>query len=111
MIVIRTSLPRTFFRVWSVSIWPFIFIAPDRATDTALIAHEKVHGAEQLRQLVVIWWLRYLLSSSFRLAAELRAYKVQISLGGCTVEQAAFWIANIYRLDITADKVKELLLK
>lgn len=65
-----------------------------------LIAHEEVHLKEQARWLVVPWWIAYLLSPKFRLAAEVRAHRVQIDMGGCTPEQAARWLATNYRLRI-----------
>jgi hypothetical protein len=73
------------------SAWPFI-IVKDKA-DKVLIAHEMVHYKEQA-WITPIWLLRYWLSKSFRLQAEVRAYRVTIALGGMTIEQAALWLCN-----------------
>lgn len=72
-----------------VTVWPFIFVVDKN--DTSLIAHEMVHYREQA-WISPIWFLRYWLSKSFRVAAEVRAYKVSVSSGGMTVEQAASWL-------------------
>jgi uncharacterized membrane protein len=108
MILVETSLPKLFSAA-ALTIWPFVFITTEAAKDTALIAHENVHYKEQIKYLVVFWWIAYLLSKSFRQKAEVRAYKVQISLGGLTVDQAAYYLSTIYKLGITRDQAVKLL--
>ena len=73
----------------AVTVWPFILVRPGSAGDKALIEHELVHYREQARVLTIPWLLRYWLSKSFRLNAEVRGYKRQIELGGITVSRAA----------------------
>ena len=82
----------------AVTIWPFIFVRPEHRNDTALIEHERVHYREQA-WLAPLWWLRYLLSKKFRLAAEVRAYRRQIEVGDITVEGASNMLLK-YRLGI-----------
>lgn len=104
MIVSTRFIPRGFS---AVTIWPFIFVRPEHRRDKALIEHELVHYREQ-RWITPIWIARYLLSRSFRQAAEVRAYRRQIELGGITQEQAAQMLTH-YRLGITFDQAREAL--
>jgi hypothetical protein len=97
--IIKSQLP-ALFKAWGLTIWPFIIIVPEQIDNLPLIAHEEVHLKEQARWLVIPWWVAYLLSPKFRLAAEVRAHRVQIDMGGCTPEQAARWLATNYRLRI-----------
>jgi hypothetical protein len=97
--LIKSRLP-ALFNAWGLTIWPIIFIVPKQIKNLPLIAHEKVHLKEQARWLVIPWWIAYLLSRKFRLAAEVRAHRVQIDMGGCTPEQAARWLATNYWLGI-----------
>ena len=84
-----------------------IFVLPDQAKNIGLIEHELVHYREQA-WIAPLWWLRYALSKSFRLAAEVRAYKRQIEVGGITRLTAAVMLLN-YGLGITLEEAfKEL---
>lgn len=108
MILVETSLPKLFGAA-ALTVWPFVFITPACAQDTALIAHENVHYKEQIKYLVVFWWIAYLLNKTFRQNAEVRAYKVQLGLGGLTVDQAAHYLSTIYWLGITQEQAVKLL--
>lgn len=72
----------------AITAWPFIFIRPEHKNDQALIAHEMVHY-ESMAWVTPFWWLFYVLSKSFRWNQEVKAYRVQIALGGITAPQAA----------------------
>lgn len=104
MIVTTNFVPHGFD---ALTLWPFVFVRPERADDAPLMAHEMVHYREQAWRTPV-WVLRYLLSRRFRLAAEVRAYKVQIALGGITPDGAADMLLR-YDLDITNDQALEAL--
>lgn len=106
--IVKSKLPKL-FNAWGLTVAPFIFIAPEQADNKPLIAHEMVHYREQLKWLVLPWWIAYLISRKFRLNAEVRAYKVQVAQGGCTVEQAAYWLSSNYRLGISQREAEELL--
>lgn len=99
MIVTTEWVPHGFD---AITCWPFIFVRPAQRDNAALIEHELVHYREQ--RWITPWWvLRYLLSRKFRLAAEVRAYRRQIELGGITQDQAAQMLTH-YRLGITVDQ-------
>ena len=84
--IIRTNfVPHGFD---ALTLWPFILVRPQQAENFPLIAHEMVHYREQA-WITPFWIARYLLSKKFRFDAEVRAYRIQISLGGITVMQAA----------------------
>ena len=72
----------------ALTMWPFIFVRPEYKDDKALIAHELVHY-DSMAWVTPFWWLRYILSKSFRWAQEVKAYKVQIAMSGITAPQAA----------------------
>ena len=100
MIIKTTLVPKGF---QAITAWPFIFIT---VLDYGLIEHEMVHYREQA-WIAPVWWLRYLLSKSFRQAAEVRAYTRQIEVGGITRLSAAAMMLN-YKLDLTLTDALEL---
>lgn len=87
------------------TVYPFIFVRPEKAEDTALIAHELVHYQEQRKSLVLPWLVLYLLWPMFRLKAEVRAYQRQIALGGIGIQEAAKMLES-YRLNITQEEAE-----
>ena len=99
--IIKTKLIPDPFQ--AITIWPFILTKVD---DRGLIEHEMVHYREQA-WVAPVWWLRYLLSKSFRQAAEVRAYTRQIEVGGITRLSAAAMMLN-YKLDLTLTDALEL---
>jgi hypothetical protein len=85
MVIYTTKfIPKAFD---GITIWPFILM---RMKDDALLAHEMVHYKEQA-WIAPIWWIRYALDRKFRVAAEARAYKVQMA-AGMSIYQAARWL-------------------
>jgi len=46
MIVLVTRATRL-IRAGAVTVWPFMFIHPDRASDVLLLSHEEIHGNQQ----------------------------------------------------------------
>lgn len=104
MIIQTKGIPKNFA---AMTLWPFIFIRPERHNDESLIAHEMIHYREQAWSTP--WWvMRYLLSKQFRLAAEVRAYKVQIESGGIPPEEAGSMLMK-YRLGITYEQALKAL--
>ena len=103
--IIKTTLIKKPFQ--AISIGPVILVLPDQADNAGLIEHEMVHYREQA-WIAPLWWLRYVLSKSFRLAAEVRAYKRQIKVGGISRLTAAAMLLN-YGLDITLEQALQLL--
>lgn len=104
MIICTCLIPAGFS---AMTVWPFIFMRPECRLDTALIEHELVHYREQ--RWITPWWIAcYLLSRKFRLAAEVRAYRRQIALGGITHAQAAQMLMQ-YRLGITLAEAEQSL--
>jgi hypothetical protein len=103
--IIKTTLIKKPFQ--AISIWPVILVLPDQANNVGLIEHEMVHYREQA-WIAPLWWLRYALSKSFRLEAEVRAYKRQIEVGGISRLTAAAMLLN-YGLDITLEQALQLL--
>ena len=99
--IIKTKLIPDPFQ--AITIWPFILTKVD---NRGLIEHEMVHYREQA-WIAPVWWLRYLLSKSFRQAAEVRAYTRQIEVGGITRLSAAAMMLN-YKLDLTLTNALEL---
>jgi hypothetical protein len=134
MIIATNFVPAGFD---AITLWPVILVRPGQRGNIPLIEHELVHYREQAPSwlctvaligiclgagLPIYWWLiplsimanpavwglRYLLSKKFRLAAEVRAYRRQIELGGITAGQAAQMLTR-YRLGITLAQAQEAL--
>jgi len=104
VIISTRFIPRGFA---AMTVWPLILVRPECRHDNALIEHELVHYREQA--WITPWWMvRYLLSKKFRLAAEIRAYRVQIALDGITHAAAAHMLTQ-YRLGITFTEALEAL--
>ena len=107
MIIKTLLVPRKFD---ALTIYPCIFMRPESALNTPLIAHEMVHYREQKDAWVIPWLLRYAFSKPFRLYAEIRGYKAQIAAGGITVDQAVELLKQYgfnlpderYRMELTA---------
>ena len=104
--IIKTSLVPSGFD--AVTVFPFIFIRPEKATNTALIAHELVHYQEQKSAWVIPWLLRYALSRKFRFCAEIRGYRAQIASGGITVDEAIRMLGQ-YGFELSDDQYREQL--
>ncbi|MDB5742418.1 MAG: hypothetical protein JWR68_733 [Polaromonas sp.] len=104
MIISTHLVPKGFS---ACALWPFILVRPEHRHNDALIAHELVHYREQA-WIMPAWVLLYLVSRRFRLAAEVRAYRRQIALGGVTREQAAHALLS-YSLGISYGKAMQAL--
>jgi hypothetical protein len=77
-----------------------VVVRPLHAKNRGLIAHECVH-AERIAEVGAIKWrLKYLLSRSFRLDEEARAYAVHASINGA-LESYATYLRNDYMLGIS----------
>ena len=76
-------------RVNALCVWPIIFM---RKVDAPLLAHEMVHYREQA-WVTPFWFIRYWFSADFRVAAEVRAHKVQMQ-AGLSLFQAANWLVR-----------------
>lgn len=76
------------------SVWPFVFIKPEKNNDQRLIEHEKLQCKEQKYFLVLPWLLCYWLSKKFRLGAELRVYRRQVKSKDITVGKAAHQLSK-----------------
>lgn len=91
----------------AVTLWPAILVRPGARGDAGLIEHELVHYREQA-WITPIWVLRYLLSRRFRFAAEARAYRRQIEVGGISVDGAVAQLMK-YQLGITLAQARAAL--
>lgn len=65
------------FGWWGSAPFPWLMIlAYSQRNNTALIAHEQCHQAQQRRDGLLTFWLRYVTSSDWRYMYELEAYRV-----------------------------------
>lgn len=87
----------------AITIWPFIFMTKK---DDQLLTHEMVHFKEQA-WITPIWFARYIFSTKFRVAAEVRAHKVQMQ-HGLPLETAARWLVR-YDKKMTIEEATRLL--
>ena len=91
----------------AITAWPFIFIRPESKNDKALIAHEMVHY-KSMAWVTPFWWLRYTFSKSFRWAQEVKAYRVQMALGGISLEGATYMLCT-YKTGHTSEQARAAL--
>lgn len=84
-----------------------ILIRPEHSEDSRLIAHESTHQNQMRKSNAFVFWIKYLCSRKFRLAAEVEAYKVQI-LHGAPIITCASHLTR-YGLGITQAQAMELL--
>ena len=103
MIIFTRLIPAKFD---AVTIWPFIFIRPGKNT-LGLFAHEMTHYRAQA-WITPIWLLRYALSKSFRLDAEVTGYQAQIDIGAISVDVAAKMLME-YRLGLSYNQAVAIL--
>ena len=83
-----------------IALMPSLILIPQWARhDSAYLAHEQTHAAQQ-REIGTLrfWWL-YLRSDAFRLQVEVEAYKAQIA-HGANLSYCAHQLATHYRLDL-----------
>jgi hypothetical protein len=85
---------------------PFVFVRPKyKGTDEGLLQHELTHVKQFWRN--PLFGLAYFFSKNARYKYELEAYRVQLK---CYPDdrstQFAWYLANNYKLDITAAKAK-----
>jgi len=104
VIISTTLIPEGFD---AFSCWPFIFVRPESRNDEALIRHELVHYDDQA-WITPFWLLRYWLSKSFRWGQEVKAYRVQIEVGGISAEDAA-WLLCTYKTSHTVEQARRAL--
>lgn len=87
------QVPRVFKKFDALTVYPFIFIRPSQRHNIGLLAHEMVHYNEQKAAWVVPWLVKYLFSKEFRIAAEERAYAVQLEMGALSKEDVAYYLS------------------
>jgi hypothetical protein len=106
------------FRMFSkqsdgVAIGPIIFIRPDTrqaVIERALIEHELVHSRQSYRWIGINGIL-YLCSKKWRLKFEVEAYREQLKYVPERLNKFANALSTNYKLNITFDEAKALLLK
>jgi len=91
---------------WSPSI---IVISKDYLNKAALIAHEKHHQKQQLRDGTFTFWFKYLTSKEYRFNMELEAYKVWVQVSPKDIENVINWMINSYGFNVTRDELRILL--
>ena len=94
------------------SLGPIILIRPSHQWDRGLHKHELVHARQWWRGLGIGHALRYWLSRSYRLRAEVEAYREQLrwdSSPALAAKLFARFLADKYDLGITFEQALALL--
>lgn len=78
----------------------FILSSKESINNMGRMAHEMTHLAQQASTLWVGYFFGWIFSRQFRMEVEVEGYAVEIMKGGCTLNQAAYWLANHYWLKI-----------
>jgi hypothetical protein len=87
---------------------PFILVRPENQNDYALIEHERVH-VRQWWRMPLIHQILYRFSKSYRLKAEVEAYRRQLEIETQMVDVFAGYLANNYGLGISELEARQLL--
>lgn len=96
-----------FLPVRGVALHPSLIVV--REEDPALLAHEHVH-CQQMRKVGTLkFWIAYLLSRKFRMAAEVEAYRVQLMLQPWRLDAFSRSLASVYLLGITEEEARTAL--
>lgn len=90
------------------SIGPVVLIRPEFRDDAGLHAHEAMHAAQFWRRPFT-HDLRYLVSRAYRQACEVEAYRAQLVLAPWGLEKFAASLAGKYRLGISLEGARALL--
>ena len=90
---------------------PVVFIRPSKKDDGGLYRHELVHVRQSLAGLLVVHALLYALVPRYRLWCEVQAYREQLKYSPGREALFARFIAEKYRLNITAEAAEEMLRK
>ena len=92
-----------------ITLAPWLILIPRWARhDSAYLAHEQCHAAQQRRIGVLRFWWAYLRSDVHRLATEVEAYAAQIA-AGASPSYCAHQLSTGYGLGLTIEKANELL--
>lgn len=103
MLVFYTNwfiFPRFDGQTWG----PLIFIRPSKREDAALLAHEKVHAKQFLRNPLFGLW--YWLSKDARLQYEAEAYGAQATLRPDRLDAFATSLSTKYDLGISFEQAR-----
>jgi hypothetical protein len=105
------ELPSFLLFGWGGAAWSpnIIVISKDYLNKTALIAHEKHHQKQQLRDGTLTFWFKYLTSKEYRFNMELEAYKVWVQVSPKDTENVINWMINSYGFNVTRDELRILL--
>lgn len=89
---------------------PVILIRPEYRGDTGLLEHEKTHVWQFWRTFGLHSFL-YLFSKSYRLKAEVEAYRVQLTYASAQALRFAGFLSANYGLDISQEDALKLLIE
>lgn len=96
---------------WGGAAWShnMIVIRKDVYNKPALIAHERHHQKQQLKEGTFKFFLKYLTNKDYRFRMELEAYKVWYQMSPNDLERLVFIMTNSYGFNVSKDDVRKLL--
>ena len=94
-----------------ITLTPWLILIPKWARhDSAYLAHEQCHAAQQRKHGVLRFWWLYLRNDLFRLLIEVEAFKVHMA-AGASLGYCANQLSTSYWLDISYTDAVRLLTK
>ena len=109
------AVPRLPGRLVGVCLGPFVLLAREYANDWPTVVHELEHCKQFWRGGLIIHFARYYLSRSYRLKAELEAYRAE--LDACPpgeragrLDDSARALVSGYQLKLDTEACRSLLL-
>jgi hypothetical protein len=105
------ELPSFLMFGWGGAAWSpnMIVIKKDAYNKPALIAHERHHQKQQLKEGTLKFFFKYLTSKDYRFRMELEAYKVWYQMSPNDLERLVFIMTNSYGFNVSKDEVQKLL--
>jgi hypothetical protein len=101
-------------RIVGLSLGIAVLVRDDYANDEPTLIHELVHCKQFFRSGGLLHFLRYFLSTKYRLSTEIEAYKAELAscdsgIKAARLDESASALAHGYRLNMSAAQCKALL--
>ncbi len=101
-------------RIVGISLGPAVFVQQRYLADEATILHELVHSRQFWRNGLILHFLRYWLSRSYRLRMEVEAFRAELAWRSpreypSQLEQAAQALSGRYGLRLPPEQARRLL--
>ena len=105
------EIPTALMFGWGGAAWTpsVIVIDKNNKSKEALIAHERVHQAQQRKYGWLKFYFKYLTNKQFRFEMEVEAYKAWLEVLPNDFEKVIWWLLNSYGISASREEITKLL--